>query len=204
MDTTAPPPSRFRTSARPPCARVIRSTIASPRPLPPSTPGLVGTAEAVERLLGEVGREAGALVRHAQLDPVTLDACGEQHGARAVHERVLDEVAEGLLDPNAVRVEHRAVRRPPRRPSCRARAPAARSAWRPCSSAPSADTRSRRIGSSPLSERAISRRSSASCDSRSVSSATDRSACSSSACDRGWRSAISTSVLRSASGVRSS
>src|SRR6476659_8620132 len=62
----------------------------------------VRTAEALERVRDERLGKAGAMVRDVQLEPTAATPRVERDLAAAVAERVLDEVAERLLEPKAV------------------------------------------------------------------------------------------------------
>src|SRR5581483_12139030 len=68
-------------------------------------PGLVAAAEAVERARQERLREPGSLVGHVQLDEVAALARRQRHRAAAVQERILDEVAERLLEAIRIRID---------------------------------------------------------------------------------------------------
>ena len=59
---------------------------------------LVGTAEAVERTGREARRKARPFVADVQLDDAVVTLLGQGDDACAMHERVVDEVAERLLD----------------------------------------------------------------------------------------------------------
>ena len=62
----------------------------------------VGAAEALERVREEVRRKARAGVADAHRDHAVLDRPHEPHRSRAVTQRVVDEVAERLLETNAI------------------------------------------------------------------------------------------------------
>src|SRR5437867_3989768 len=62
----------------------------------------VGAAEAVERVLEEVVRNARALVEHVQLERAVGRSRAERDRSAAVAERVVDQVAERLLDAEPV------------------------------------------------------------------------------------------------------
>jgi hypothetical protein len=66
-------------------------------------PALDGAAEALERTRHELGRQPRAAVAHVQLDPAVDRARLDADASRAVAKRVLDEVAERLLEPGAGR-----------------------------------------------------------------------------------------------------
>ena len=118
-----------RRGARPPCARAIASTSARPRPAAPRARDSSARLKRSNACGEEVRREAGALVAHAELERADLAARLEPDGARAVAERVVDEVAERLLEPQPVAGELEPPARRPRagaRPRPRARRTGAR------------------------------------------------------------------------------
>jgi len=63
---------------------------------------LLGSAEALESMRRESGREARPVVHHVQLECVPLARCADPDRARSVAQRVLDEVAERLLQSKAI------------------------------------------------------------------------------------------------------
>ena len=67
-----------------------------------ATPGVVGSAEAVERPCCERRRKAVALVGDVELDVTVRLPCRQLDRAAAVHEPVRDEVSERLLEPDRV------------------------------------------------------------------------------------------------------
>ena len=73
---------------------------AEPGPAAASTVGCA--AEGLERMLEERGRKAGAFVHDPQLQRVVDRDGAELGAAAAVAERVVDEIAERLLDQHAV------------------------------------------------------------------------------------------------------
>ena len=108
-----------------------RLTIASPRPAPPRPAGGVGSGEPLEGPVEEVVREAAAVVADVKLDGFAV------HGGRfepdlvaAVAKRVVDEVAERLLQPMPVAAHRRALRRPRARRAFRPPRRAIRRGWR--------------------------------------------------------------------------
>ena len=162
----------------------------------------VRAREALERASDEAraGSPARRRERAARLARRALAL--ELDARAAVAQRVVDEVADRLLEPQRIgSTSSSGAARSARAPE---RLPAARSALHRVEHAPSRRAALDRIGRRPWSERAITSRSSASCTSRSVSSAAERSAASSSSRLRPPRSASSSSALRIASGVRSS
>jgi hypothetical protein len=68
---------------------------------------LVGSAEALECVLEEGRRESGAVVQHVQLDVGVPALRAEDDGSPAVAERIVDEVAERLLQAEPVGLERR-------------------------------------------------------------------------------------------------
>ena len=71
----------------------------------------VGAGEALERLGREAVGKAVAVVAHPQPDAVAVGLGGQLDRAAAVAQRVVDEIAERLLQPQPVRVELETVRR---------------------------------------------------------------------------------------------
>src|SRR5436190_920284 len=65
-------------------------------------PRRVRAAEALERVGKEVGREAVALVADVDLDPPVGRPRPDADRARAMAQRVLDQVPDRLLDAHAV------------------------------------------------------------------------------------------------------
>lgn len=63
---------------------------------------LVGTAEALEGAGYEGGWEPTAFVGYVQLQPVAVLRGGDADRAGSVPEGVVDQIAEGLLDAEAV------------------------------------------------------------------------------------------------------
>src|SRR5438093_3105341 len=63
---------------------------------------VAGAAEALEGVLEELLRDASALVAHVELERAVRSCRGERDRAAAVTERVVDEIAERLLDAQAV------------------------------------------------------------------------------------------------------
>jgi hypothetical protein len=76
-----------------------------PEARPASAPAPIRPREALERVTEELGRKAGALVRDVELDhPVRLQR-RQPHVTLAVPERIVDQVAERLLEPDAVALD---------------------------------------------------------------------------------------------------
>jgi len=94
--------------ASPPWARAIVRTIARPRPEPPRA-GVVDAREALERGRDELRRKAGPLIVHAQPERVVALSARQVDLAGAVAQRVLDEIAERLLE--SARIGRHADRR---------------------------------------------------------------------------------------------
>ena len=101
IQTSAPPPSAFAACASPSCASAIVSTIARPSPLPFAS--VFGPpAEALEGTFQQIGREAAALVEDVQLGDAVAPFGLQRNASAPVAERVVDEVAERLLEPHAI------------------------------------------------------------------------------------------------------
>ena len=109
--TTAPPPGRFAAVARPPCAPATACTSASPRP---AAPRVRATSARVKRS-NACGRNAGgkacSLVRNADGDAVVVLPGRQADRPRAVPKRVVDEIAQRLLQPQPVAGDDEARRR---------------------------------------------------------------------------------------------
>ena len=103
--TTAPPPGLLAADAVPPWATAMARTMASPRPVPPSSRDrpVSGRAEALERVRQEAGREAGAVVADLDAEVRAVRAGGEHddRAARGEPQRVVQEVVDHLPDPVA-------------------------------------------------------------------------------------------------------
>src|SRR5215218_10811425 len=69
---------------------------------PPACARGIGAAEALERLLKELRREALAAIDDVQLDATVTPSRLQQDRSAAVAKRILDEIAERLLGPQAV------------------------------------------------------------------------------------------------------
>ena len=70
-----------------------------------------GAAEPLERALREAVCKPVALVLDRQLHAPIGAGCPQRDAAPAVAERVVDEVAEGLLEPQAIAADGQARRR---------------------------------------------------------------------------------------------
>ena len=73
---------------------------------------LLTAAEALERPRKQLGREAATLVGDAQLDVLARAPDGDGHRARAVAERVVDQVPERLLEPQRIGLGEQRIVRP--------------------------------------------------------------------------------------------
>jgi len=82
-----------------------------PEPAPACSPRFVSPAEAVERLLEEVGGESGPCVGDVQLDDVVTLHRKEVDRTRAVRKRVVDQIRKGLFDARRIGGD-RCARRP--------------------------------------------------------------------------------------------
>src|SRR5947209_8373539 len=91
--------------AVPPCAVAIVRTIVNPSPAPPRR-GSDPAAGAIECMREELGREARAMVADEQGDETVAGASRERHGARSMAQRVVDKIAECLLESNPVAGQH--------------------------------------------------------------------------------------------------
>jgi hypothetical protein len=97
ISTIAPPPGRFAARATPSWARAMVSTIASPRPLPPSLRARAVSAR--RNRSNACGRKARAVVGHRE-DDTTLVA-GDGQGHHPVLGAVADRVGEQVVEPLA-------------------------------------------------------------------------------------------------------
>ena len=200
IQTSAPPDEESTRPTPPPCAAATSSTIERPSPDPPplrAASARLKRSKARSRNLAESQRRCRE--REAGRDRPSLG--GELDRAVAV----LSALSTRLRGPDPRGADRR--RRGGGSPRREAPVPTRRHGSRSAAQhRPGALGRadSRRIGSGPWSARAMRRRSSASRERRWVSSAAERSAILSSSWERGRRSARSSSVRRSARGVRSS
>jgi hypothetical protein len=78
---------------------------------PPSGAAVAGAGEAIERLGLEPVRKPGAVVGDLEHGGAVVAAGGQAHLAAAVAKRVLDQVAERLLDPQPVELGPKTARR---------------------------------------------------------------------------------------------
>ena len=78
-------------------------------PAPGAPP--VGAGEALKGAILEVGPEAVPLVSDPELGPVAVGGGAEADPASAVTQRVVDQVAQRLLDPEGIELGVRARRR---------------------------------------------------------------------------------------------
>ena len=108
MRTLAPPPGRFSATASPPCARATARTIASPSPAPPR-PRAGSPREKRSKAGGGTPAESRPRPRRGLHLPVHGHGA-QADGPLAVRDRVVHEVAEGLLEAQRVR-HHREARR---------------------------------------------------------------------------------------------
>ena len=100
--TTPPPPGGLPAVARPPCARAIASTSASPRPAAPRarpTSARVKRSNACGRNAAGKPAPSSATLRTT---PAVVLSGHEAHSPRAVPKRVVDEIAECLFQPQPV------------------------------------------------------------------------------------------------------
>ncbi len=109
--TSAPHPLRLAAPAEPPCASAIARAIASPSPAPPPDLASSGRLKRSKARGRKLGREAGALVADVKLHGAVLREGTERGEAAAVTERVVDEVAERLVEAGSVADELHAPRR---------------------------------------------------------------------------------------------
>ena len=97
------------TDAVPPWARATASTRARPRPAPSPVRASSARLKRSKACGTNAAGGPGALVRDPEHDAVAVALRAHPHGPLPVPERVVDEVAERLLEPQAVGVDDETV-----------------------------------------------------------------------------------------------